>query len=66
MQQIRQGGVTWALGTTTALIGLVLVLAADTDTRFVGGVLVVAGVLLRIEAAVLATRGGSRPEAAEP
>ena len=63
MQQNRVGGVTWVLGTTAALIGLVLAFAADTDTRFVGGVLVVAGILLRIEAAVLGAGSGSRPAA---
>ena len=65
MQPNRGGGVTWVLGTTAALIGLVLAFAADTDTRFVGGVLVVAGILLRIEAAVLGAGSGSRPAADE-
>ena len=66
MQQNRRGGVTWVLGTMAALIGLVLAFAADADTKFVGGVLVVAGILLRIEAAVLGAGDGSRTAADEP
>ena len=65
MQQSSRGGITWILGTLAALVGLVLALDGGSDSRVLGGVLVIAGVLLRIEAAVLGLRSGSIPAADE-
>jgi hypothetical protein len=53
-------------GHTAALIGLVLAFGANPDTQFLGGVLVIGGILLRIEAAVLDRGSRSRRAVDEP
>ena len=54
MHSRYSGGITWVLGTLTALVGLWIAVAPSAfESRNVGAALIVAGVLLRIEAALL-------------
>ena len=56
--QYRRGGITWFVGTLAALVGVGVVLAPHSGFDFFGGLLVIGGIMLRIEAAVLRLGSG--------